>query len=107
MSDTTMMTCIRCGHETDCINGICQECIWEPKKKWAVPVEEWNKLVEIKIQLQEKLAKIKNQYSKDVCHIGFNCRIALCNNRPPEITNLMNSCLSCRMRETCRLLYGK
>lgn len=24
--DTTVMNCIKCGHETDCIQGICQEC---------------------------------------------------------------------------------
>jgi len=26
MSDTTLQECILCGHETDCIEGICQEC---------------------------------------------------------------------------------
>ncbi|GAG68118.1 unnamed protein product, partial [marine sediment metagenome] len=27
MADTTLQECIRCGFETDCIEGLCQECV--------------------------------------------------------------------------------
>ena len=146
MSDTTTMTCIRCGYEADCINGICQECVLKSNckicggtgfydhtivtgmvlsikclhgtikypdnkpmqtKEWAVPIEEWNKLVGEKRRLEILLEDIRKRYSIDVCSSRPQQDIAICSNRPPDITNLMNSCLSCRMRETCRLLYGK
>jgi len=29
MADTIVQECIKCGYETDCINGICQECFLE------------------------------------------------------------------------------
>lgn len=107
MSDTIVMICIHCGHETDCIDGICLECRLKSVKKWAVPIKEWNKLVKEKRRLQILLENIRKRYSIDVCSIRPQQDIAICSNRPPEITNLKNSCLSCRMRETCRLLYEK
>lgn len=63
---------------------------------------------------KEKMARLKKQFSEDVCHKASCGRRAdgglaevdsICRNRPPETTNLMNSCLSCRLRETCRILY--
>ena len=45
----------------------------------------------------DKLEAVKKQFSKDV----------FCKNRPPETTNFMNACLSCAMRETCKLLFCK
>ena len=29
MSDTITQECTRCGDETDCIEGLCQECVLE------------------------------------------------------------------------------
>lgn len=52
-----------------------------------------------------KLEQIKKQFSEDVCktnRIGVN---SICQNQPPETTNLMKACLSCRLRETCKILY--
>jgi len=54
----------------------------------------------------EKIARIKKQFSEDVCSRNqFNHPTAICQNRPPETTNLMNACLSCPMRETCKILF--
>lgn len=62
----------------------------------------------------EKLARIKKQFSVDVsnkssCGRSVDGSLAeidsICRNQPPEITNLMNACLSCRLRETCKILY--
>lgn len=54
----------------------------------------------------EKLARIKKQFSKDVCRkTPFHHPKVICGNQPPEITNLMNACLSCSLRETCKILF--
>lgn len=62
----------------------------------------------------EKLARIKKQFSEDVCRKSSCGRSAdgglaeinsICRNRPPETTNLMNACLSCSSRETCKILF--
>ena len=63
-----------------------------------------------------KIARIKKQFSEDVCQCltsgrpidgrsGLIYPDSICQNRPPETTNLMNACLSCRLRETCKILY--
>ena len=61
-----------------------------------------------------KLTRIKKQFSEDVCKASSCGRSAdgslaeidsICRNRPPETTNLMNACLSCRLRETCKILF--
>lgn len=61
-----------------------------------------------------KIARIKKQFSVDVCNKSSCGRSAdgglaeidsICRNQPPEITNLMNACLSCRLRETCKILF--
>lgn len=66
------------------------------------------------IMSAEKLARIRKQFSEDVCHKTSCGRRAdgglaevdsICRNRPPETTNLMNACLSCRLRETCKILF--
>lgn len=53
--DTITQECNKCGCETDCIEGICLECRLKMDKKWAIPIEEWNKLVERKLRLQKAL----------------------------------------------------
>lgn len=47
--------------------------------------------------LVAKIEKIKNQYSVSVMY--------LCENKPPELFNGFNACLSCKLRDMCRLLY--
>lgn len=55
---------------------------------------------------QEKIGRIKKQFSEDVCRKIKNFYPeSICQNRPPEITNLMNACLTCSLRETCRILF--
>ncbi len=51
--------------------------------------------------LQEKnhISAIQKQYDKDVFY--------LCENKPPELFSGWNACLSCKLRVTCRLLFGK
>lgn len=63
---------------------------------------------------KEKMARLKKQFSEDVCRKSSCGRSAdgslaeidsICRNRPPETTNLMNACLSCRLYETCKILF--
>ena len=58
--DTISQECNKCGFETDCIEGICLVCRLKMDKKWAVPIEEWNKLVKKKLRLQKALDYAKN-----------------------------------------------
>jgi len=52
-----------------------------------------------------KLARVRKQFSKDVCQGNRFGVGSICRNKPPETTNFMNACLSCRLLETCRLLF--
>jgi len=52
-----------------------------------------------------KLARVRKQFSKDVCQGNRFDVGSICRNKPPETTNFMNACLSCRLLETCRLLF--
>lgn len=55
---------------------------------------------------QAEIDQIKKQYAIDVCKINqFYFPLPICGNQPPNITNLLNACLSCPMRETCKLLF--
>lgn len=54
----------------------------------------------------DKLKRIKEQFAKDVCDKKvFAYPDAICRNQPPQITNLMNGCLSCPLRNTCKILF--
>ncbi len=37
MSDTITQECTRCGFETDCIEGLCQECVLELQEEMREP----------------------------------------------------------------------
>lgn len=55
---------------------------------------------------QAEIEQLKKQYAIDVCRINqFYFPRPICRNQPPDFTNLMNACLSCPMRETCKLLF--
>ncbi len=58
---------------------------------------EIKKLVEQRDELRKQLALIRNQYNKDIMHF--------CKRKPPEIFDGFKTCLSCKMRETCRAIY--
>jgi len=57
-------------------------------------------------ELLDKIEQIRKQFSHDVRDERvFNHPQAICRNQPPEITNLLNACLSCPLRNTCKLLF--
>lgn len=57
-------------------------------------------------ELKTKIERIRAQYAYDVCDKNkYYHPKPVCKNQPPEITNLMNACLTCPMRGTCRILF--
>lgn len=57
--------------------------------------------------MENQLEQIKKQFNYDVCSKTVRYPKPICENRPPEITNLMNACLSCPLRKTCKLLFSR
>lgn len=62
-------------------------------------------------ELQAEKGAIKTQYTKDlVATKKFYFPKPVCQNQPPEITEITNgynACLSCPMRKTCLLIFKK
>ncbi len=63
MSDTTLQDCTECGHEGDCINGVCFECSETTKQSNQFRKEEINKLRGKNKRLKEKNEVLKKQAS--------------------------------------------
>jgi len=86
------------------------------KENWMIISGEYIMSSESKLdKIVQKIERLKKQFSEDVCRSFTTGKPAgesripepdsICQNRPPEITNLRNACLSCSLRETCKILF--
>ena len=48
-------------------------------------------------RLQQHIEAIKKQFNESAMHF--------CESKPPEVYNGYNTCLSCKLRKICELLY--
>lgn len=69
MSDTTTQECINCGFETDCIEGICQECALD--EGITIPTKRLYELLKFETenkQLREAVeeAKVKRGQYREI-----------------------------------------
>ena len=104
-------TCETCVYERDSSpSQHCDSCSdvmdnWraaEPVKCPCKAYEEKEKQADFLtlglLKEKNRISAIQRQYNKDVLH--------LCENKPPKLYNGFNACLSCKLRETCKIIYA-
>ncbi len=104
MSDTNVQDCNCCQVETDCVDGLCELC-----SAYNYKLQKQSNLLTLGL-LQEKsyVAAIREQYDKDMADTNrFYYPKAVCRRPTPTLYTGFNTCLSCPMSKTCRLLYKR
>lgn len=70
-----------------------------------------NRAISIRVSEERKRAeaykrKIQKTFAEDICRTNeYFYPKPICKNQPPENTNLMNACLTCPLKNTCKLLF--